>query len=159
MVTPFVPFVPDPAQHSSSDESIGYNNPSCYNPFQLVLARKKKYQLWPAAILGEATILKGYKVYFFRSKDIIDLPRENILMFIEYLLDKEVSFRRAKRCKRGILKEIHMDETTAVPDFLVEVNKKTLALFHVPFFDLFLTTKQANQVLPEKTSDFSLLSE
>ncbi|ENN73553.1 hypothetical protein HUJ04_008525 [Dendroctonus ponderosae] len=143
-----------PVHPASSDED--FEGPKCFKPFQLVLARKSKFQLWPAAIVGDATLVPGFKVYFFRSQDVMDLPRAHILMFFENLLERDVSFRLNNGWKKGVLKQFQMDDKAFIPEFCVETRK---GLQHtVPFFDLFLTTKQADLVLPEVVSQTSIIS-
>ncbi|CAG9770599.1 unnamed protein product [Ceutorhynchus assimilis] len=129
---------------------------SFYHQFQLCLARKHTFQLWPAAVVGQAGLIAGLKVYFFRSKAICEIPRHNVLMSFDNLIGQKVSFRRQGGFKRGILMDYVMDQTTMMPVFYVECEKK--AIFAVAFFDLFLTSKQADRVLPEMYSTTSLLS-
>lgn len=127
-----------------------------FDPFQLVFARKTKFQLWPALILGEASLMEGFKVYFFRSKEVYEIPRKNMIIRFNSLLDKDVSFRIDKGWKKGRLMNYKISQTCTTPQFYVVTNKGEQ--YSVGFFDLFLTTKQANQILPEAHSKTSLFS-
>lgn len=95
-------------------------------------------------------------VYFFRSKDVLDIPRKNIVMLFKNLLGNEVSFRQHSGWRKGILKEINMEQSSIIPQFFIEGRKGVMHT--VAFFDLFLTTQQAKQVLPENHSQSSLFS-
>lgn len=118
---------------------------SSFQPFQLAFARKYKYKMWPAMLLGKAQFIEGYRIYFFRSKDIVDVPWVNVLKNFELLLEHEISFKRNGIFKKGIVQDIYMDGNTVIPKFYVKC--KNSVTYEVSFYNVFLSTAQASLIL------------